>query len=418
VRRVPKLAYVTLALLVAALLGLSMYLRTAPTLRAKLLRKAPPAVAQWLEPWLLVPAEAADAELSVQLTPVLRGLVRPVELVFVPGSDEALWVLEQPGRVVYADLRAGTFQKWLEIEVEDGTEEEGLLGMALHPKFSQNGRFFLNMTRSSKGERYSVVEEWRVPRADKPLESAPVRVREVLRVEQPFVNHNGGCLRFGPDGMLYIGFGDGGAAGDPHNNGQNPKTWLGAMLRIDVDSQEEGRAYAIPEDNPFRGRDDAAPEVFAIGLRNPWRYTFAPDGRLVVADVGQGDWEEIGYALAGDNLGWNRMEGRVCYRAEQCDKRGLRLPFHVYGHDVGQSITGGEVVLAEGSLKGKYVFGDYVSGRLWALSLPQDPHAVVEARLLGQWPVNPSTFGRDASGRVYLADHLRGILFRIDPRAR
>lgn len=417
-RRISKLVYATLALLAAALVGLLLYLRGAPPLRAKVLRKAPPSVAERLEPWLLVPAEASDAELSVQLTPVLRGLTRPVELVFVPGSDDTLWVLEQPGRVVFANLRDGTFQKWLEVEVEDGTEEEGLLGMALHPQFAQNGRFFLNMTRSSKGARYSVVDEWRVPRPERPLEGAPVHVREVMRVDQPFVNHNGGCLRFGPDGMLYIGWGDGGAGGDPHGNGQNAKTWLGAMLRIDVDTQEGGRAYGIPADNPFKDRDDAAPEVFAIGVRNPWRFTFAPDGRLVVADVGQGAWEEIGYAFAGDNLGWNRMEGRVCYEAEACDQRGLRLPFHVYGHDVGQSITGGEVVLAPGGLKGKYVFGDYVSGRLWALSLPKDPHAVVEARLLGQWPVNPSTFGRDASGRVYLADHLRGVLLRIDPSAR
>src|SRR5690606_24102804 len=160
-------------------------------------------------------------------------------------------------------------------------------------------------------------------------------------------------------------------AADPHEHGQNRKTWLGAMLRIDVDKKEGEQAYGVPADNPFVGQGDVAPELFALGLRNPWRFTFAPDGRLALADGGQGAWEEIGYVLAGDNAGWKRMEGRPCFSASECDQRGLRLPFHVYDHGLGQSITGGEVVLAKGRLEGQYVFGDYVSGRLWALALPK-----------------------------------------------
>ena len=243
-----------------------------------------------------------------------------------------------------------------------------------------------------------------------------------MRLAQPFVNHDGGCLRFGPDGMLYIGWGDGGAGGDTLNEGQNGANWLGSMLRIDVDAMgadagEDGTPYGIPADNPFLGRKDVLPETFAIGLRNPWRFTFAPDGRLVVADVGQDAWEEVGFAVAGDNLGWKIMEGRSCFKADHCDQAGLRLPFHVYGRAEGGSVTGGEVALSSGPLQDLYVFGDYLSGRLWALRLPADVSGTASSIALGEWPIHPSTFGRDPRGRVYVADHSRGILYRIVPKS-
>ncbi|MCB9779561.1 MAG: PQQ-dependent sugar dehydrogenase, partial [Alphaproteobacteria bacterium] len=252
--------------------------------------------------------------------------------------------------------------------------------------------------------------------------SAPVRL---LEVRQPYANHDAGQLAFGTDGMLYIGLGDGGAADDPKGNGQDASTMLGSMLRIDVDHQDDGRHYAVPTDNPFVGggtptertRGPVPPEVWAIGLRNPWRYSFHPDGRLIVADVGQSSWEEVTILGAGENAGWNVMEANHCFNGVPCDPTVLRGAVWEYSHKVGQSITGGYVHTSADvpGLQGRYVVGDFATGRIWALDLPDDPGGRATPVSLGKWPVLISTFGRDGAGRVYVGDFQEGRVLRIDP---
>lgn len=415
--------------------GVWFWLGRSAELRERVLREAGPTGGPSLESALFFPTSSVPSEITVKLEPVSRGLTHPTDVVFLPLEVDAVAtgttrqqniavVLEQPGRVVWLIPGEGGPKPWFKVAVDDTFTEKGLLGLAFHPRFPENGRLFLNYTIHEGKKDVSIVSEWHVDDPKHPLARPAKFAHEVLRLEQPFVNHDGGCLRFGPDGMLYIGWGDGGAAGDPLNEGQTGTSWLGSMLRIDVDVRESDageptKPYGVPRDNPFLGRKDVLPETFAIGVRNPWRYTFAPDGRLVVADVGQNTWEEIGFAMAGDNLGWKIMEGRACFSpSENCDQEGLRLPFHVYGREDGGSITGGEVVLAPGPLQNLYVFGDYLSGRLWALKLPADPEESTKAVSLGEWPIHPSTFGRDPEGHLYVADHMRGILYRIVPESR
>jgi glucose/arabinose dehydrogenase len=218
--------------------------------------------------------------------------------------------------------------------------------------------------------------------------------------------------------MLYIGFGDGGSADDPHGNGQNLSTLLSKMLRIDVDRRDPGLQYAIPKDNPFVGKAGARPEIWAYGLRNPWRYSFDPRGRLIVADVGQNHEEEIDIVERGANLGWNRREGRHCFPIGQsCDAKGLVDPIFEYGRGDGISVTGGYVYQGKAlpELAGKYIFGDYGSGRVWALDLP-DTIKPTTAKVLGVWPRTFSTFGRDGSGEIYAGDYASGEIVRMTRR--
>jgi glucose/arabinose dehydrogenase len=218
--------------------------------------------------------------------------------------------------------------------------------------------------------------------------------------------------------MLYIGWGDGGWRGDPHNNGQNPMTMLGSMLRIDVNGRSGGRDYAIPQDNPFVRREDGLAEVWAYGLRNPWKYSFAPDGRLIVADVGQDEYEEIDIISRGGNYGWNIREGRHCYRPSSgCRTNELIDPVYEYSHEEGQSVTGGYVYTGEriSDLKGRYIFGDFVQGRVWALDLADKNSAMqAEVYTLGKWPLMISTFGRDHDGELYVADFAGGAIYRME----
>jgi glucose/arabinose dehydrogenase len=353
--------------------------------------------------------------LSIDLEHVASGFTRPTDLAFTGGKNPAMLVLEQNGLLSVADLRTGKRARWFTVEVEDEGNEQGLLGVALHPNFADNGRFFLNYTRARGEEVLSFVSEYRCGHPAQPFADPPKHVHSLLQLVQPFSNHNGGSLVFGPDGMLYIGFGDGGSGGDPYNHGQNRKSWLGSILRIDIDGQAPPLRYRIPADNPFVSQADYAPEAFAIGVRNPWRISFDPKGRLIVADVGQNEWEEVGYALSGDNLGWAIMEGKTCFRKKECDSRGLRLPFLVYDREQGISVTGGYVVTSKdaGALQGLYLYGDYGSGRIWAAELPEPAKDSSRVFTTGAWPINPSTFGRDPAGNVYVADHQRGDIYRI-----
>jgi glucose/arabinose dehydrogenase len=242
----------------------------------------------------------------------------------------------------------------------------------------------------------------------------------LLEVEQPYQNHNAGQLVFGPDGMLYVGLGDGGFRDDPKGNGQNPGVLLGKMLRIDVNGSDDKAPYRVPPDNPFIGKPGFRPEIWAWGLRNPWRYSFDPQGRLIVADVGQDRWEEIDIVQAGDNLGWQVREGFVCARKDpqNCEPTGMTDPFFVYGRQDGASITGGYVYSGSRvpALRGLYVFGDFVSGRLFALALPAERTTrIAEPIALGHWPLLPSTFGRDANGELYVATFANGDIYRFAP---
>lgn len=365
---------------------------------------------------------SADTPAGVQLAVVASGFSQITDIQFVPGRKDQALVLQKGGTARLATFRTGKGGKPaaagsspVVFEVAVRTESElGLLGLAFHPKYADNGLFYVNFT-PREGPRRTRISEWQLSRDQLGRERAREK-RVILEVAQPYVNHNAGQLAFGPDGYLYIGLGDGGSAGDPHGHGQNLGVLLGKMLRIDVDRGDAGRPYAIPKDNPFIARAGARPEIWAYGLRNPWRYSFDPKGRLVVADVGQYDWEEVSIVEGGKNYGWNRKEGRHCYPAEStCSSEGLAEPVFEYEHAEGESITGGYVYTGRGlaELKGKYLCADYISGRVWALTLPDGSTGSARVQLIGKWPRTFTTFGRDERGELYLGDFGSGEILKL-----
>lgn len=357
--------------------------------------------------------DGADAErprLAVDLALVATGLPEATDIQFAPGTSNPAVVLTKAGAAYTVDVESGQVTPWFEVSVHT-VSEQGLLGLAFHPDFADNGRFFINHIPTSVRPESTVIDEYRADAVGSPV----VKVQTVLTIEQPYQNHNGGQLAFGPDGMLYIGMGDGGLKDDPAGNGQNADTLLGSMLRIDVNGTE--RPYSVPADNPFVGQSGVRPEAWAIGLRNPWRFSFAPDGQMVVADVGQDTWEELSIATAGANLGWNIREGEVCFPvgATDCPSEPFIAPFHVYDHDDGKSITGGYVVTDPvlPDLNGLYVFADFTTGRLWAIALPSNGAVAGPLHALGKRPMLVSTFGQSADGRTYIADYGEGQLHRL-----
>ena len=339
----------------------------------------------------------------------------PVDLQHA--GDKRLFVVEQDGiiRVVSPDGRhAGVFLDIRDRVVSGG--ELGLLGLAFHPQYSSNGLFFVNYT--TRSPLRSVVARYR---RDPSKEDAadPGSGQVILVVAQPFENHNGGQLAFGPDGFLYIALGDGGSAGDPFGNSQNRTVLLGKLLRIDVDRRTTTTFYGIPPDNPFVGGSGGLRgEIFAFGLRNPWRFSFdRKTGRLWTGDVGQNRMEEINIVEKGGNYGWNIMEGPLCYSPSSgCDTTGLAAPVHSYGRAEGGSITGGYVYRGSSlvSLSGKYVYGDYLSGRIWALDY-SGPGAVRNALLL-ESGLHISSFGEDRDGEIFVCDYDGGRIFKLAVR--
>jgi len=339
---------------------------------------------------------------AVALRKIVAGLSSPVQVTHAGDRSGRLFIVEQGGRIRI--LKNGRLlpRPFLDItsKVTSGGEM-GLLSVAFHPRFVENGRFFVNYT-TGEGERLrSVVAEYRVsPDAD----VAATVERVLLEVSQPFRNHNGGLNLFGPDGMLYIGFGDGGSGGDPMNNGQRLDTLLGKLLRIDVDG---GTPYRAPSDNPFVGRAGARGEIWAYGLRNPWRFAFdRTTGRLFVGDVGQNRLEEVDIVERGKNYGWRVMEGTSCYNpASGCNREGLELPIAEYDHAAGCSITGGQVYRGSRipGLVGRYLFGDYCSGRIWALTETGGARWTMTQVISTDLRI--SSFGEDAAGEVYVVDH-------------
>lgn len=361
---------------------------------------------------LCLGAEASREVPAVLLEPVVAGgLERPVFVTHAGDGTGRLFIIEQPGRIRV--VRDGHLLKVPFLDISDRVQhagEQGLLGLAFHPAYKQNGRFFVNYVRAS--DRSTVIAEFQV--SAQPDRAAPAE-KVLLTVAQPYPNHKGGMLEFGPDGLLYIGLGDGGSAGDPENRSQNPDELLGKILRVDVD---HGDPYTIPADNPFKG-GKGRPEIFAIGLRNPWRFSFDPQsGDLWVGDVGQNDWEEIDVVHRGDNLGWRVMEGAHCYRPRfLCSKDGFVAPVFEYAHEHRRcSITGGYVYRGSRipDLHGAYVYGDFCSGEIFVFRLDRDAPDGPPVVLLRTGKAI-SSFGRDQAGELYVMDHAGGAVFRMVP---
>ena len=336
---------------------------------------------------------------------------RPLWVGVAPQDNETMFVVEQGGRILAFDNDSNTSETsiFLDLNVNRSGNEEGLLGLAFHPDYHQNGRFYVHYSASGRrcdgSQRCSVISEFR---ASSPRQARADSERRLLVVPQPYSNHNGGALEFGPDGFLYISLGDGGAAGDPLGHGQNRNSLLGAILRIDV-VPAAGQPYRIPQSNPFIA-GGGRPEIWAWGLRNVWRMSFdRRTGALWAADVGQNRFEEIHRIDGPGNMGWKIREGFDCYRADRCQSDDLVEPVHAYPHSEGQSITGGLVYRGQRfpELWGHYLFGDYESGRVW--SLVPSHSAPIASTLLGQQ--NRIThFGEDLDGALYIASFTGGIV--------
>jgi glucose/arabinose dehydrogenase len=351
-----------------------------------------------LMPGLALGQEAAVVDgAAIRFETVLSGLDRPIALMAAPGGGD-LFVVEKTGRILKFAEGATEGQLFLDLSQSvSGGNEQGLLGLAFHPGYAENGRFFVDYT-DTRGDTQIVAFAAKGGVAD------PASAKTLLAIDQPYPNHNGGWLGFGPDGYLYIGMGDGGAGGDPHRNGQNPDALLGKILRIDVDG---GDPYAIPPDNPF-AKGGGAPEVFLLGLRNPWRNAF--DGeQFYIGDVGQGSIEEIDVVTtkdAGANLGWNTLEGNDCYPpGAMCVQGGFVMPVYTYSHNEGCSVTGGLVYRGKAlpALAGRYFFADYCAGAIESFRY-EDGTArdfVSTGDTLGSVG-SINSFGSDADGELYV----------------
>ncbi len=317
---------------------------------------------------------------------------RIVGMALLPGSGDEALIIAQDGQIFRLRLapKAGSepFGDVSSKLIDDPANEEGLLGIALSPGFESDHRLYLYYTTGNP--RRSVLSRW-LAAGDR---LNPGSEEVILEVDEPYANHNGGQLAFGPDGYLYIAVGDGGDQGDPHENGQNLAALLGKILRIDVSGE---RGYAIPPDNPFVDTPGARPEIYAYGLRNPWRFSFdQATGDLWAGDVGQDRWEEIDRIVAGGNYGWNVIEGFECYSDEDCSNEGLQMPRLVYGRAGGCAVTGGFVYDGPSmpELAGWYVYGDYCSGNIWAAGASSDAPPVLLAATGKQIP----TFGEMPDG--------------------
>lgn len=346
---------------------------------------------------------------------------RPVVITGAGDGSGRLFVASQTGEIYFireddTDVEDPTLFMDLNeaVSYKDRENEEGLLGLAFHPQFEENGKFYVYYTTSER-PHVSIISEFRRD-ASNPNQGDITSGRELMQIQQPFWNHNGGTLVFGPDGYLYIGLGDGGKANDPLGAGQDLSKLLGSILRIDVDRQDPGLGYAIPEDNPFVGRRNVWPEIYAYGIRNIWRMSFdSKNGALWAADVGQNLWEEVNLIEAGGNYGWNLREGANPFTIGSKGsgpREDLIEPLVEYPHteDWGKSVTGGAVYRGKATpeLDGYYLYGDYVSGRLWALKYDYESGRVLENRPIAWKQLPVFTFGQTDSGEVLMSTQTGG----------
>ena len=337
---------------------------------------------------------------------------RPTHITHAGDGSKRLFIAEQEGRIMV--VRDGVLLKEPFLDIRERVSccgERGLLSVAFPPGYRDKRYFYVNYTNRS-GD--TVIARYRA--SSDPDQANAASEEVLLTVKQPFANHNGGQLAFGPDGYLYIGMGDGGASNDPFGNGQNPGTLLGKLLRIDVESKE--KPYGVPPSNPFVKKTGARPEIWAIGLRNPWRFSFdRKTGDVFIADVGQNKFEEVNFqptaSKGGENYGWNVMEGLHCLRSRTCDSRGLVPPVAEYGHDAGCSVTGGMVYrgTAISGLDGTYLYGDFCSGWIWGMRM-SGKHWVSNKLL--DTKLSITTFGEGEAGEMYVADYDKGGIFQIE----
>lgn len=342
---------------------------------------------------------------------------QPVDIQNANDGTDRLFIVSQPGKIYVIENDSNVTSAEVFLDISEKVlfgGEQGLLGLAFHPDYKNNGYFFVDYTTSNP--RRTIISRFSVSknnpnRADKNSELI------LLEVEQPYSNHNGGQLAFGPDVFLYISFGDGGSAGDPQNYAQNLKSHLGKILRIDVNKFENNKNYSIPNDNPFKGNTNGLKEeIYAWGLRNVWRFSFDKlTGKLWAADVGQNLWEEINIIEKGKNYGWRIMEGFHCYNpSRNCDTTNLTMPIWEYGHNQegGYSITGGFVYRGNNAeeIYGKYVYGDFVTGNIWALEYDGKN---ATNKLLFKTNHSISTFGVDEKNELYFADYATGRIYKI-----
>jgi glucose/arabinose dehydrogenase len=348
---------------------------------------------------------------KIELAQVVTGLSKPTAITAMPdATDKRLFIVEQDGtiRIVNADKTLAP-TAFLDIKSKVKSEGEmGLLGLAFHPQVAQNHYFFVNYVDNNQN---TIIARYTISTATGLADKASEKT--LLKIKQPYSNHNGGQLAFGPDGYLYIGMGDGGSAGDPENRAQNKNELLGKILRIDVNNDN----YAVPADNPFV-KEGGKPEIWALGLRNPWRFSFdRKTGDLYIADVGQGNYEEIDLQKAtskgGENYGWRCYEGSHEFKTDGClDANNYTLPILDYDHsDSRCSVTGGYVYRGGQypALLGKYFFGDYCGGQLYYIE--QKSGSWTATKTTTSYKI--STFGEDSNGELYLADHVGGAVYQI-----
>jgi glucose/arabinose dehydrogenase len=339
---------------------------------------------------------------------------RPVDLQHSGDNTDRIFVVEQRGEIFVFKNDATSADKKLFLDimgkVKDAGNEEGLLGLAFHPNYESNGYFYVNYTASDPDR--TVISRFKVS-AD-PDKADPSSEFVLMEFRQPYSNHNGGQVSFGPDGYLYIAVGDGGSGGDPQGNGQNKSVLLGKILRIDVDHESGGNHYAIPADNPFAASNEFRKEIYAYGLRNPWRFSFDPTTHsLWAGDVGQNSYEEIDIIVKGGNYGWKSMEGKHCFSPSSgCNTSGLQEPVWEYGRSEGISVTGGFVYRGPAlkSLTGKYIYADFGTGNIWALNAgtPADP---TNDKLLDS-DLNIASFGVDQKNELYICS-FDGKIYRL-----
>lgn len=364
---------------------------------------------------------ASNAPVKYELTEAYPSLTfeQPVELTSPTDGTDRIFVIAQKGKIHVFPNRAdaSTAPVFLDItnRVVSGGER-GLLGLAFHPDFKNNGYFYVNYTGGNPLQTF--ISRFKVS-AGNPNQADPASEEILLRFNQPYANHNGGKVTFGNDGLLYIAVGDGGSGGDPQNYAQNRKELLGKILRIDVNKTEGNLKYGIPNDNPYKNNADGyRPEIFAYGLRNPWRMSFdRVTGALWAGDVGQNKIEEISVIENGGNYGWRIMEAGECFNAQNCDKSNLKMPVYAYqqGSETGRSVTGGYVVRDKNltGLAGKYIYGDFVSGNIWALTFANNQP--VKNELITKLDNGLSSFGEDSKNNLYVMAYGSGKIFKFSP---